>query len=272
MRRLPLVLAVASALGVGCSGDSSSLISVWSDAGATAPTGGVVASGGAGASIGGASGGQIALGRGGGNGGVATYPVVSTGGIAGQGGAPSSVFPVPGGLRDVATGQCVAASGGGCYVPSDQLTCPKTTCGSDLGQCYSTNSTGQVIGGVCRAYADCLRTSPCDASQDAYEMACLQNYGIGSTACLSCLVKLAACMSSQCPTTSTICTSGGSAGAGGSSGYWPTDASVLPYPADAGPAFSLDARIADVRVISPPDVAVWRDTRPLRPDAIVYRP
>lgn len=296
MRRLLLFVAAASAVGLGCSGDSSSLMWVWSDAGASPETGGTVGTGGSGASTGWGSGGQVVSGGGrGGSGGVATDTVSRTGGAPGQGGAVNNVVPVPGGLRDAATGQCVAASGGACYVPSGELTCPKTTCASEMSQCYSTNGSGKVVGGVCLAYAECLLASPCDANKDSYEMGCLQKYAISSTACWNCLVKLATCISGSCPTTTTVCTSGGagsvagsagafgaamaaggaspvSGGVGGSSGYLPADAGPVPFPVDAGPIFPLDARGVDVRVIGPPDLGMMRDTWLARPDAIILLP
>jgi len=174
------LLAAFSLLGLlaACSGDSSSVMSVWTDP-EGAGTGGVVDPAGLGGRTG-ATGGQ------GGHGGATTIPI-STGGSAG--GATGSIA-VRGGNRDVATAQCTSTSaGGGCPFTAADLQCVQGPCGSNLRACY------QGPTGICGDYAACMLACPCDSGRSACESSCLQTKALSNADCASCALDLVSCYS-----------------------------------------------------------------------------
>ncbi len=158
-----------------CSGDSSSVMSAWTDSDAAVPLGG--------------SGGHITVATGGqgGKGGTVTIPI-STGGSAGGGISGSLV--VRGGIRDVATAQCTSTSaGGGCpFTPTD-LQCVQGPCGDNLRACY------QGATGICADYATCMLGCPCDSGRSTCESGCLQTKALSNADCASCAADLVSCYS-----------------------------------------------------------------------------
>jgi len=149
---------------VGCAGDSSSVMSVWNDSGAGG-TGGSTAEGG--------SGGQVS----------------------------TETISVVGGIRDVATAQCISTSGGACSLSSADLSCLKGNCGSSLAKCYSTNGT--AAGGQCLTYANCMLQCPCNAGKSNCENNCFSNDVTAIPDCYSCIIDLSTCASRySCPMTS----------------------------------------------------------------------
>lgn len=165
---------------VACSGDSSSVMSSWSD-----ETGGQGAGGAGGWSDGGSGGRAGAGGTGG---------TVSTGGTSGD-----SIL-VRGGKRDLITAQCTATSnGGGCPVDTKLLSCLQGPCGSYLSACFQGTS------GPCGDYAVCMFNCPCDSGRSTCESACLSDKGLGDEKCSPKIVDLLACWSSNgCATPSCL--------------------------------------------------------------------
>jgi len=253
MRGLALVLAAGTIVYVGCSGDTSALMSVWNDAG-VGPAGGATGGGYGGRPfvVGGSGGGYgghpFVMG---GSGGVATGGfggVGGVGGAAGTSGGVSGVVYVNGGVRDVVTGLCISASGGSCAVSKGYLACLDGSCARDRNQCYDV-----ATGGPCQDYVNCMLSSPCDAQKDAYESKCLQAYGAGELSCWNCLVSLSSCAtSSNCPSMNECPSSvGGAAGSTGSLPPIPIDAGPR-INLDAGPTFPRDARGPELYVVGPP--------------------
>jgi len=256
MRGLALVLAAGTIVYGGCSGDSSALMSVWNNDAGVVRTGGAVG----GASSGGyggqpfAKGGSGGYGYGGqpfvmgGSGGAATGGIGGVGGAVGASGGASGVVYVNGGVRDLATGVCISASGGSCAVSKGYLTCLDTSCARERNQCYDIPT-----GGPCQDYVNCMLSSPCDAQKDAYESKCLQAYGAGELSCWNCLVSLSSCAtSSNCPSMNECPSSvGGAAGSTGSLPPIPVDAGPR-INLDAGPTFPRDARGPELYVVGPP--------------------
>jgi hypothetical protein len=166
MRLLALILA--SLAVVGCAGDSSALMSVWNDSG-----------------IGGSQ-----------------PPVGGTGGAGGAGGGDGTVV-VAGGVRDLATVQCISTSGGACTFSGAYLTCIKGNCASDLNTCYSRPGTSGA-GGVCLEYANCQLKCPCNENKSTCEDDCVQKYALVNNCWGACLSNLLACASAHnCPQTQT---------------------------------------------------------------------
>jgi hypothetical protein len=267
MRGLALVLAAGTIAYVGCSGDTSALMSVWNNDAGVVRTGGVVASGGAvggatGAGYGGqsfAKGGSGGYGYGGqpfvmgGSGGAATGGNWGVGGAVGASGGASGVVYVNGGVRDLATGLCIGASGGSCAVSKSYLTCLDTSCVGERNRCYDIPT-----GGPCQDYVNCMLQSPCDTQKDTYESKCLQAYGAGELSCWNCLVSLNSCAASSCPPINECPSSaGGAAGVGGAAGSTggfpstPVDAGPI-IKLDAGPTYPRDARGFELYVVGPP--------------------
>jgi hypothetical protein len=293
MRGLALVLAAGTIVYVGCSGDTSALMSVWNDAG-VGPAGGAFASGGAvggvtGGGYGGqpfAKGGSGGYGYGGqpfvmgGSGGAATGGIGGVGGAAGASGGASGVVYVSGGVRDLATGLCISASGGSCAVSKGYLACLDTSCVRERNQCYDIPT-----GGPCQDYVNCMLHGPCDTQKDAYESKCLQAYGAGELSCWNCLVNLNSCAAnSNCPAMNECPSSvGGAAGSTGSFPPIPVDAGPR-INLDAGPTFPRDARGPELYVAGPPDVGFFwfpevgkadaglMDLGVQRPDALLLLP
>jgi len=173
MRALSSILVSIFVLGwlvlAGCSGDSSSIMSVWNDSGVVNPPG-----------TGGASGGSTS----------------AQGGSGGQIGTGTT--SVPGGVRDVATAQCI--SGGSCSIASADLSCIKNYCGASLTTCYNASATSGS--GACAQYAHCLLKCPCGAGKSTCEGDCLQNHVTADFSCLYCLSELATCANQfSCPMT-----------------------------------------------------------------------
>jgi len=154
-----------------CSGDSSSVMSPWSD-----ETGGVG---------GGAAGGSPGRGGSGGNGGVATTTAPAGGGAV----------IVKGGSRDATTAQCISTSnGGGCPVDTALLQCLQGPCGSYLSACFQ----GQT--GPCAGYAACMFSCPCDSGRSNCELTCLTDKGTGDEICSPHIMDFIACWSlNSCP-------------------------------------------------------------------------
>jgi hypothetical protein len=151
-------------------------MSVWTDPGASG-TGGVAGSGG--------SGGHTATGGQGGSGGVTS--AISTGGSAG---GTTGTLAVRGGVRDVATAQCIStSSGGGCPFTAADLQCVQGPCGSNLRACYQGPS------GICADYATCMLACPCDTGRSTCENGCLQTKAMSNPDCASCALDLVSCYS-----------------------------------------------------------------------------
>jgi len=172
MRFLASILVTGWLVLVGCSGDSSSIMSVWNDSGVVNSPG-----------TGGASGGST----------------IAQGGSGGSGGQiGTGTTGVPGGIRDVATAQCI--SGGSCPLSSADLSCIKGNCGESLTTCY--NVSGASGGGACVNYANCLLQCPCDGGKSKCEGDCFQNHVTSDFNCLYCISELATCASKfSCPMT-----------------------------------------------------------------------
>jgi hypothetical protein len=254
MRGLALVLVAGTMVYAGCSGDASALMSVWNDDAGVGQSGGALASGGAlGGSTSAGYGGQP-FAKGGSGGGYGGQPFVlgGSGGAAGSGGIVSSgIVYVPGGTRDLATAQCTTTSGGACPVSGSYIACLRTSCASNLSECYYSDGYARAVGGVCRDYANCMLGCSCDAKRSTCEDSCLQSFGLGDSLCSTCLFNLWTCTNTHnCPPMMTCSTSiggsggsmgqagaagpGGAAGVGGSGGF-------PPLPVDAGPRINLDA-------------------------------
>lgn len=258
MRGLALVLAAGTIVYVGCSGDSSALMSVWNDDAGVSQSGGVVASGGA---VGGATGsgyGGQPFAKGGSGGGY------GSGGAVGAGGSVSGgVVYVPGGWRDLTTAQCMAISGGTCPVSANYTACLQSSCGANLTKCYYSDGYAKAVGGDCRDYANCMLSCPCDDGRSVCENSCLQNFGLADSLCSTCLSNLLTCtITHNCPPMTACSTSGsgGSLGQAGTAGTAGSTGSFPPIPVDAGPrinldagpAFPRDARGFELYVVGPP--------------------
>lgn len=271
MRGLALVLAAGTIAYVGCSGDTSALMSVWNDDAGVGPAGGAVASGGAvGGNTGGGYGGQP-FAKGGSGGGYGGQPFVmgGSGGSDGSGGSVSGgAVSVPGGTRDLATAQCTTTSGGTCPVSGDYIACLRSSCGANLSECYYSDGYAKAVGGDCRDYANCMLHCSCDAGRSACEDSCLQNLGLTDSVCSTCLFNLWTCTSMHnCPPMAMCSTSGygsagsmGQAGAAGTAGVGGSTGGFSPTPVDAGPIIKLDAgptyprdaRGFELNVVGPP--------------------
>jgi hypothetical protein len=163
-----------------CSGDSSSVMSVWTDD----DTGGSLGAGGQSTTSTGTGG---WVGSKGGSGGQATTVPAPTGGSGG------SVVTVRGGTRDVATAQCLTTSnGGGCPADAAYLQCLKTSCASALAACYQAGASG-----ACADFAACMFACPCDSGRSDCEYGCLTTKGYGDSKCTSRLGDLMGCGSLQ---------------------------------------------------------------------------
>jgi hypothetical protein len=163
------LLVAFSLLGLlaACSGDSSSVMSVWTDGDGGAGSGGLSGSGGRGG-----SGGQTTSAQG------------------GSGGNTTGSINVRGGTRDVATAQCTTTSnGGGCPFTAADLECVQGPCGTYLRACY------QGTTGVCADYAVCMQNCPCDSGRSTCESDCLQNKALSNGDCAMCALDLASCYS-----------------------------------------------------------------------------
>ena len=214
MHSLALLLVTGSLVFAGCDGDSSSIMSVWNDRDAGDGVVGNPSAGGAGGQ--GGQGGHITIATGGSGG---TF----TSAQGGAGGQPSGgTIGVPGGIRDVATTQCMTTSGGSCPYSSAYLACLQGNCASNLVACYSPSATSASSGaGVCLKYANCMIGCPCDGTKTNCENACLQNYATSNPDCSMCLFNLVSCASKfNCPTTAScsIMTSGSAGGSTGGTG------------------------------------------------------
>jgi hypothetical protein len=275
MRGLALVLATGTVFYVGCSGDSSALMSVWNDDAGVGPAGGAGASGVGGATGAGYGGQPFAKGGSGGGYGGQPFVMGGSGGSDGSGGSVSGgVVSVPGGTRDLATAQCISTSGGTCPVSGDYLACLRSSCGANLSECYYSDGYAKAVGGDCRDYANCMLHCSCDAGRSACEDSCLQNLGLTDSVCSTCLFNLWTCTSlHNCPPMAMCSTSayggsgasmgqagaagpGGAAGAAGASG---STTGFPPTPVDAGPIIKLDAspiprdaRGFELYVVGPP--------------------
>ena len=274
-----------------CSGDTSSLMSVWNDAGS-------------------AAGGQAGQGSGGQGGQGGQPPSGGAGG--GMGGVSGGSLVVPGGVRDLATTQCIVASGGSCPVPSDYLTCWEGNCWANLTACYYSDGFSMAAGGDCQNYANCMLACPCNGNRSTCEDGCYQNYASTNPMCSNCLFNLAGCASKYgCPMSGACVLpagsaaggaagavaggyggaaagyggvsggqgglkgSGGAVGAGGASGGGSTIAPPPVTVVDAGPA-KVDSYPSGTVDVAPyridgasfitPDVAPFSDARPMRPD------
>jgi hypothetical protein len=195
--RLPTLLSLLGLLAA-CSGDSSTVMSIFDDASAGGGTG--HGSGG--------SGGAATSGQGGSGGGGVTIPV----GSGGSGGSVSGLVSVRGGTRDVATAQCTTTSnGGGCPADPAFLQCLKGPCGGKLADCYQSGSAG-----LCADYAACMLTCPCEKGRSTCESDCLQNKAATSETCGPCLVNFLACWSTNgCAPAACSSTSGANTGTAG---------------------------------------------------------
>lgn len=161
-----------------CSGDSSSVMSVWTD-----DSGGAVGSAGSG------TGGRVGSTTGAG-GAIAVQG--GTGGDASAGTGGSGVVTVRGGTRDVATAQCVTTgSGGGCPVDGTLLECFHGPCGSALANCF------QGTTGPCADYATCMFACPCDTGRSDCENACFNDKAVGNATCKPHIYDLISCWSAK---------------------------------------------------------------------------
>lgn len=166
MRLLAAVSVTGLLVFAGCSGDSSSIMSVWNDGGAgNSP--GVGGAGGSSTNAQGGAGGQVGTGT----------------------------ISVTGGIRDVATAQCISTSGGACPLSSTDLSCLKGNCGASLTDCYSASGTSGGAAGRCLKYANCMLGCPCDAGKSNCENTCFSNDVMAIPDCSSCLINLDACAS-----------------------------------------------------------------------------
>ena len=181
MRFLASILVTG--LLVGCSGDSSSLMSVWNDGSAANSPG---------------AGGTPLTGGTGGTGGSST---IAQGGAGGQ--VAAGTIIVTGGIRDVATAQCISTSGGACPLSSSDLACLKSNCGASLTTCYSASGTaGSASGGKCLKYAECMLGCPCNAGKSTCESNCFSNDVTAIPDCFSCIIDLGSCAGKfSCPMT-----------------------------------------------------------------------
>jgi hypothetical protein len=184
MRVLASLLLLSGFSIVSCGGDSSSPMSVWTDGGPQGE-GGAAAGGAGGSPVGGAGGSPV-------------------GGTSGSG-----TLAVPGGARDLATAQCIAASGGTCPVPADYINCLRSKCGDKVTACYFSDGVSAAAGGACKDYANCMLACPCNSGRSSCEQSCLQNY-TGSPACSQCLLYLFTCSSSNGCTLPATCAASGS--------------------------------------------------------------
>jgi hypothetical protein len=213
MRLIVAIFVTGSLANVSCNGDSSAIMSAWNDSGAgnSLGAGGMPQTGGA-----------IGAGGQGGKGGQTTFATGGTGGsiIPAQGGSggPSGggTIRVTGGIRDLATTQCISTSGGSCPVSSTYLTCLESNCGIMLNTCYYSDGVSSAAGGVCRSYANCMLACSCDASRSKCENACLENYATANPDCSTCLYNLVGCSSKyNCPTTTACMSASGDDSSGG---------------------------------------------------------
>jgi hypothetical protein len=166
MRFLVSLLLTGWLVFAGCSGDSSSLMSVYNDSGAGSSPGA------------------------GGTGGSSTN---AQGGAGGQ--VSAGTIGVTGGIRDVATAQCISTSGGACPLSSADLSCLKGNCGASLTDCYSASGTSGGAAGRCLKYANCMLGCPCDAGKSNCENTCALNDVTAIPDCFSCLMNLGSCAS-----------------------------------------------------------------------------
>ena len=158
-------------------------MSVWNDSGAGNSPG---------------AGGTLLTGGTGGTGGSST---IAQGGMGGQ--VAAGTISVTGGIRDVATAQCISTSGGACPLSSTDLACLKNNCGQSLTTCYSASATsGGAAGGKCLKYANCMLDCPCDAGKSNCESNCFSNDVTAIPDCFSCIIDLGTCASQfSCPMT-----------------------------------------------------------------------
>jgi len=174
MRFPASILVTGWLVFAGCSGDSSSIMSVWNDSGA---------------------------GNGPGAGGTGGSSTSAQGGAGGQ--VSTGTTSVTGGIRDVATAQCISTSGGACPLASADLLCLKSNCGSSLTACYSASGTsGSASGGKCLKYAECMLGCPCNAGKSKCESDCFSNDVTAIPDCFGCIIDLSTCASKfSCPMT-----------------------------------------------------------------------
>jgi len=165
MRCLAWISSFALFAVSGCGGDSSVVMSSWSD-------------------------GSIPSGAGG-----------QGGTVGGQGGSlGGGSVVVPGGTRDLATTQCTEATGTTCAVPVENLRCLDENCGASLAECYLSDGVSAAVGGRCQALADCVLRCPCDSDGKKCQDNCVGKHAPVNSDCGNCLYGLLSCLiSSGCP-------------------------------------------------------------------------
>jgi hypothetical protein len=254
MRFLTFLFVTGSFVVVGCSGDSSALMSVWNDGG-VGGAGGKPMTGGVG--------GQIVAN--GGSGGGFTIPLGGSGGSIIGG-----TVRVTGGTRDLATTQCISTSGGACPVSSSYLTCLQDNCPTNLTACYYSDGISRAAGGICQAYANCMLACSCDANRSSCENVCWQNDAIAIPDCFSCLINLGTCMSKfNCPTMTACSSSTGVAGSGGATGGYATADGAGGYMGAGGATGGTGILIGlDAGPVPPPSTP---DAAPFKYDAYTNR-
>jgi hypothetical protein len=151
----------------------------------------------------------------GGHGGTSTP---SSGGAGGVGGVGADTIAVPGGTRDLATTQCTSTTGATCPVPGDYLACLEGYCSAKLTACYYSAGVSSAAGGMCRAYANCMRACPCNSGRSSCEDACMQNYASTDPNCSTCMLDLLVCSSTYGCTIPSTCASSSGGAAGGAGG------------------------------------------------------
>lgn len=210
MRLATSLFLVGSVAFAACAGETSSLMSVWNDSGVGGQAGATPTGGAAGHRTGGTTGGNV--------GGTAGFNTGGASGMSGGAGGNLGTIAVVGGVRDLATGQCTAVSGGACMTAPSSITCAHDHCETTLRDCYYPTTTTGSFTGQCAAYGNCLLGCPCDGRKAACENGCLQNYASPNPDCSTCLLNLGVCMglfgcslTADCPVTS----SGGVAGSVG---------------------------------------------------------
>jgi hypothetical protein len=246
MRFLAFIFVTGSFAVVGCSGDSSALMSVWNDAG-----------------VGGAGGKPMTGGMGG--------QIVTNGGSGGAAGSiVGGTVLVTGGTRDLATTQCISTSGGACPVSSSYLTCLQYNCSTNLTACYYSDGISRAAGGVCQAYANCMLACSCDANRSSCENVCWQNDAMAIPDCFSCLISLAGCVSNyNCPPMAACASATGPASGGGAAGGYATAGGSSGYAGAGGATGGTGILIGlDAGPVPPPSIP---DAAPFKYDAYTNR-